>query len=89
MGKVTVVEVGDIKRDIAYHGDTINTAARIQSVCNKYNKKFLIAAHIWENTGIEKFYTTESLGVIELKGKRKPVEIASVNRLETFKGLRV
>ena len=29
---VTAVEVGDVKRDIAYHGDTINTAAaRIQA----------------------------------------------------------
>jgi adenylate cyclase len=80
MGKVTVVEVGDIKRDIAYHGDTINTAARIQEVCNKYNKSFLTSVRVWENTEIEKKYAIESLGVIELKGKRKPVEIASVSR---------
>jgi len=81
MGKVTAVEVGDIKRDIAYHGDTLNTAARIQGVCNEYNKNFLTSVSIWENTGIEKYYKTESIGVIELKGKSKPVEIASVNRL--------
>jgi adenylate cyclase len=81
MGKVTAVEVGDIKRDIAYHGDTLNTAARIQSVCNTYNKKMLTSAHIWENTGIEKYYKTESLGVIALKGKNKPVEIISMTRL--------
>ena len=77
MGKVTAVEVGDIKRDIAYHGDTLNTAARIQSVCNKYNKNFLTSVYIWENTGIENYYKTESLGMIELKGKSKAIEIAS------------
>ncbi len=43
MGKVTAVEIGDIKRDIAYHVDTLNTAARIQSVCNEYNKDFLVS----------------------------------------------
>jgi adenylate cyclase len=80
MGKVTAVEVGDIKRDIAYHGDTLNTAARIQSVCNKYNKKFLTSARIWENTGIEKYYKTESLGAISLKGKAEPIEIISLSR---------
>ncbi|RYZ53007.1 MAG: hypothetical protein EOP49_08190, partial [Sphingobacteriales bacterium] len=32
-GKVTAVEIGEIKLDVAYHGDTINTTARIQSVC--------------------------------------------------------
>jgi len=29
-----VAEVGEIKTEIAYHGDTINTAARIQEQCN-------------------------------------------------------
>lgn len=38
MGKVTAVEIGETKRDIAYHGDTLNTAARIQSKCNEYGK---------------------------------------------------
>lgn len=38
--KVTAVEAGDIKRDIAYYSDTLNTAARIEIVCNKYNKDF-------------------------------------------------
>ena len=83
MGKVTAVEVGDIKRDIAYHGDTVNTAARIQSVCNEYNKNFLTSLYIWENTGIENYYKTESLGMIKLKGKSKPVEIASVSILKS------
>ena len=80
MGKVTVVEVGDIKRDIAYHGDTLNTAARIQSVCNNYNKKFLTSVYVLRNTDIEKYFKTESIGMVVLKGKRKPVEIASVER---------
>jgi adenylate cyclase len=80
MGKVTVVEVGDIKRDIAYHGDTLNTAARIQSVCNNYNKKFLISGYVLKNTSIEKYFKTESLGMVMLKGKTEPVEIASVDR---------
>lgn len=78
MGAVTVVEVGNIKRDIAYHGDTMNTAARIQSVCNQYNKHLLTSRYFFENSGLEKFYHTESLGKIELKGKNQPVEVASI-----------
>jgi adenylate cyclase len=80
MGKVTVVEIGDIKRDIAYHGDTLNTAARIQSVCNQYNKRFLTSTYVWEKTGIEKYYKTESIGMVPLRGKSKPVEIASISK---------
>jgi adenylate cyclase len=78
MGKVTVVEVGNIKRDIAYHGDTMNTAARIQGVCSEYNKRFLASKYVFENGEIEKYYNTESLGSIQLKGKNQPVEVNSI-----------
>lgn len=84
MGKVTVVEVGNIKRDIAYHGDTMNTAARIQSVCNQYNKRFLISKYVFDNSEIGKYYYTESLGMIELKGKNQPVEVASIESVRTI-----
>jgi adenylate cyclase len=80
MGKVTAVEVGDIKRDIAYHGDTLNTAARIQSVCSQYNKRMLTSSYIWRNTGVEDFYTFESLGPVGLKGKSNPLELLSIAR---------
>jgi adenylate cyclase len=83
MGKVTVVEVGNVKRDIAYHGDTLNTAARIQSVCNEYNKRFLVSQHMIENSEAERYYQTESLGMIALKGKKQPVEIASIDNVKT------
>ena len=39
MGRVTAVVIGEIKRDIAYHGDTLNTAARIISVWNDFGEK--------------------------------------------------
>ncbi|MEP7165671.1 MAG: adenylate/guanylate cyclase domain-containing protein [Ferruginibacter sp.] len=81
MGKIVVVEIGYIKRDIAYHGDTMNTAARIQSVCNDYNKNFLASVHVLANTGIAKYYKTESIGLVELKGKNNPIEITSISRL--------
>jgi adenylate cyclase len=81
MGKIVVVEIGDVKRDIAYHGDTMNTTARIQSICNKYDKSFLASVYALANTGIEAYYKTESIGMVELKGKNKPVEISSISRL--------
>ena len=43
IGEVTVTEIGDIKRDLAFLGDTMNTAARIQDQCNKYQKDLLIS----------------------------------------------
>jgi adenylate cyclase len=78
-GIVTAVEVGEIKRDIAYHGDTLNTAARIQSICNQYNKTLLISRDIKVIADLEKDYNLESLGQITLKGKDNPIEIYSID----------
>lgn len=42
-GSVTVAEVGEMKREIVYHSDAINTALKIQDVCQDYDKDLLIS----------------------------------------------
>ena len=79
VGEATIAEVGDIKREIAYHGDVLNTAARIQGVCNEYGKSMLISEKLamlleFENQN----YYKELVGQVPLKGKAKPVKIFSV-----------
>jgi len=78
MGKVTAVEIGEIKRDIAYHGDTLNTASRIQSMCNHYDKIFLTSAYFSAQSSLEKYFKTEPLGEILLKGKTTPIGVLSI-----------
>ncbi|TKT92501.1 adenylate/guanylate cyclase domain-containing protein [Dyadobacter frigoris] len=82
MGIVVAVEIGEIKRDIAYHGDTLNTAARIQSVCNDYNKKLLASEHLICHISIQHSFTTEMLGTIHLKGKVIPINIVSIGQIQ-------
>ena len=77
-GKITAVEIGEIKRDIAYHGDTINTAARIQSLCNTYNKSLLLSKGFTDMNGFNEEFSSVSLGMVMLKGRMEPVELVSV-----------
>ena len=42
-GIVTGVEVGDVKRELAYHGDTLNVTARIQAKCNENDADIIIS----------------------------------------------
>jgi adenylate cyclase len=77
-GKITAVEIGEIKRDIAYHGDTINTAARIQSLCNTYGKSLLVSKLFTEYKGFDGQFVATSLGMVPLKGKVEAVELMSV-----------
>lgn len=79
LGKVTAVEIGEIKKDIAYHGDTLNTAARIQGVCNEYGRDLIVSEHVLEKIGTDYRMKTEALGMILLRGKTEKIGIVSLN----------
>lgn len=77
-GIITVTEVGKYKKEIAYHGDTINTAARIQGKCNDFGKELLISEHLKNNLDTASF-NFEELGGIELKGKEHKVMLYAIS----------
>jgi adenylate cyclase len=79
-GRVMVAEVGYLKKEIAFHGDTINTAARLRSLCHQYNSDFIISRNLFEVLPQDPGYNFKSLDIAELKGKENKVEIFSVNR---------
>ncbi|WP_276371701.1 adenylate/guanylate cyclase domain-containing protein [Chryseolinea sp. H1M3-3] len=81
-GKVTAVEIGDVKRDIAFHGDTLNTASRIQSVCNEYEKSFLASEYLIQKIGLDDGIKTLPLGMILLKGKAEKIGLVSIESNE-------
>ncbi len=83
LGKITVAEVGDFKREIAYHGDTINTAARIQGVCNTYSKSFIISEKLNDKINWDESFKTEFIDSIKLKGKENEVKLYSVTEKES------
>lgn len=76
-GAITATEVGKYKKEIAYHGDTINTAARIQKKCNELNQELLISENLKSKL---EHSSTEfvPMGNIPLKGKANKVEIFAV-----------
>ena len=78
-GSVTVAEVGTIKREIAYHGDVINTAARIQEQCNRLGHRLLVSGEFLSEMDTNHGYYTIELGATELKGKYQPVAIYAID----------
>lgn len=68
-GKLMVAEVGTVKKEIAYHGDVINTTARIQSKCNEYNQQLLVSEALLNDMEIQSNYTAVNIGTLTLKGK--------------------
>lgn len=80
MGKVTAVEIGEIKKDIAYHGDTMNTAARIQSVCAEHESDFLVSDYLIAKVTPTEGLKFRHLGLILLRGKSNSIGIVSVSQ---------
>lgn len=80
VGKVMVLQIGQIRRDISYNGDTMNTAARIESQCNDLKQQLLISGDLQALLNDNKNFRYKSVGEIQLKGKRKAVEIFGVKQ---------
>lgn len=77
-GKVTIAEVGEIKSEIAYHGDVVNTASRIQEQCNKFGQKLLISEDLERHLHGSPALNIKFIDHIKLFGKEKPLSIYSV-----------
>jgi adenylate cyclase len=81
VGMATVVEIGDYKKEIAYHGNVLNTAARIEEMCNVLNEKILISKKLYDVIAGEKScYTYTKVAETQLRGKQGITEIYSVHK---------
>jgi len=78
VGDVTIAEVGQIKREIAFHGDTLNTASRIQGKCNYYNEGLLLSHALKELIEDNEELQINMVGEVMLRGKTEPQKIYSI-----------
>jgi len=79
VGDVTIAEVGQIKREIAFHGDTLNTASRIQGKCNDYKKRLLLSQALKELIEGKEDLQINLVGEVMLRGKTLPQKIYSID----------
>lgn len=80
-GEAIITELGGAKKEIAYHGDTVNTTSRIQASCNELNKCLLVSADllsILHDKELDEKYIIESKGIARLKGKKHVIGLFSV-----------
>jgi len=78
LGKVTVAEIGVVKKEIAYHGDVLNTAARIQDQCNILDQKLLISKALLDKLVLKNPLKSIDMGKVQLKGKMQTVALYAI-----------
>ena len=97
IGPVVATEVGELKSEIVYHGDVLNTTARIQSVCNDLESELLVSGDLMARLELPPHLHAVSKGRHLLKGKEQDVEIFSVGpvvlsetaKMEEMEGVKV
>jgi adenylate cyclase len=77
-GKVISAQIGDLKREIVYNGDVLNTTSRIQSECNTYQRDCLVSGILMNRLKPENGFQWERIDIVTLRGKETEVELYSV-----------
>ena len=77
-GKVIVTSVGKQKREIAYHGDVLNTTSRIQGKCNELEEQLLISGDFMRYINLENHYIAEKKAEMALRGKTRKISLYGI-----------
>ena len=78
-GNVITGEMGIVKREIVYSGDVLNTASRIQALCNEMDAEILISAALIEQIDLSFLpKKIKYVGNISLRGKQEKMELVTL-----------
>lgn len=77
-GKVVSAQIGDLKREIVYYGDVLNTTARIMDACSTYKRDCLVSGALMQRLKQTNGFEWEKVDTVTLRGKETEVELFSV-----------
>jgi adenylate cyclase len=81
-GRVIAGQIGDIKKEIVFQGDVVNTASRIKETCSSLGAKMLISGELLNELPLENSsYKALRVGSFLLKGKEHEVELYSMTKI--------
>jgi adenylate cyclase len=77
-GPVIAGEIGDLKREIAFLGDTLNTASRIAETARQHEGLLLASVAALDGVTLPPGLVRRDLGPAALRGRAEPVALALV-----------
>jgi len=81
-GLVAVAKIQSTKSEIVYHGDVLNTCARMIEECNRLGKDLLVSQNIAEWLMSDQTYKASLVEQLMLRGKEKETQVYEVNKAE-------
>ncbi len=80
-GDVVTTWVGEARKDLAFHGDTMNTAARVESACKDLGAHCLVSEIVYRAIELPPHLEARSVGEVELRGRTGALRLYSVERI--------
>ncbi len=80
VGDIIVAQVGDLKKEIAFNGDTLNTCAKIMEHCKPFGQGFLISEECFLNLDHIGGYNFQLFPDVKLSGKEEEHNLYGVLR---------
>jgi len=80
-GEIVAGEIGDVRREIAYVGDTLNVAARLLEAAKTAGHDILASADLLAAAMLPAGVRSEPLPVLAVRGRNAPLEIFALERI--------
>ena len=80
LGEVVAGEIGEERRAIVFHGDAMNTAARLEGATRETGSRFIVSEAALRALDGAGGYETRDLGALALRGRREPIRAFAVER---------
>ena len=78
-GSVIQAEIGELKTEIVFHGDVLNTTARIVNVALAKNERFVTSHYIADQIAQSAISSLHPIGEIALRGKQMPLSLYALH----------
>jgi adenylate cyclase len=79
-GTLVIGEMGDLKMEIAFLGDTVNTTARLQEACKTHNKDLIVSGEALAQINLPTGFEATKLGETQLRGKETKSTLYSIEK---------
>lgn len=77
-GYVVAGEIGAARRKIAFIGDTVNTAARLEQLARDWSLSVVVSRPLLEHFPVPGGMVAVSLGEVPIRGRSDPIEVFSL-----------
>lgn len=78
-GEIVAGEIGDVRREIAYVGDTLNVATRLLEASKTLHRDVLVSAELLTLVRLPSGLQAEPLPTLSIRGRDAPLAIAALS----------